>query len=132
MEFDFTLPGLGKPESSRPKRVSEAIKNELSIVLLQRVSDPRLMEVTISHVVTTPDLKQSKVYYTVPVGSHIGPAKKAMMKAKGFFRSTVAKALNLRYTPELVFHYDDQNQEIERIDDLFRQIEKGRDDNDGA
>ena len=28
MEFDFKLPGLGRPESSRPKRVSEALKNE--------------------------------------------------------------------------------------------------------
>jgi len=40
MEFDFKLPGLGKPESSRPKRVAEAVKNELNMLLLQRVGDP--------------------------------------------------------------------------------------------
>ncbi|NLB07290.1 MAG: ribosome-binding factor A, partial [Desulfobulbaceae bacterium] len=42
MEFDFKLPGLGRPESSRPKRVSEAVKNELSLLLLRDASDPRL------------------------------------------------------------------------------------------
>ncbi len=132
MDFDFTLPGLGKPESSRPKKVAEAIKNELSLILRQKVSDPRLLDVTISHVVTAPDLKQAKVYFTLPAGSHVGPAKKAMVRAKGFFRSHLAKALNLRYTPDLVFFYDDQNEEVERIDDLFRQIKQDRDKHEGT
>ena len=55
MEFDFKLPGLGRPESSRPKRVAEAIKNELSVLLLQKISDPRLSGVLISRVVVTPE-----------------------------------------------------------------------------
>jgi ribosome-binding factor A len=36
--------------------------------------------------------------------------------------------MNLRYTPELLFSYDDQNEELERIDELFRQIEKDKKD----
>jgi bifunctional oligoribonuclease and PAP phosphatase NrnA len=40
MDFDFKLPGLGRPESSRPKRVAEAIKNELSILLLHYLEEP--------------------------------------------------------------------------------------------
>lgn len=126
MDFDFTLPGLGRPESSRPKRVAEAIKNELSLALLQKVSDPRLAAVSVSHVIVTPDLKQAKVYYTLPAGSDIQPVNKALHKAKGFFRSHLATTINLRFTPDLFFHFDDQNEELERIDSLFRQIEKER------
>ena len=122
MEFDFKLPGLGRPESSRPKRVAEAIKNELTILLLQRVADPRLTGVVISRVVVTPDLKQAKIFFTVPSGRDSGPALAGMRRAKGFFRSHLAKILNLRYTPELLFYFDNLNEEAERIDSLLREI----------
>lgn len=128
MEFDFKLPGLGRPESSRPKRVAEAIKNELSILLLQKIGDPKLSGVLISRVVVTPNLKQALIYFTVPAGAKNGPASKGLNRAKGFFRSHLAKVFNLRYTPELLFFFDNINEEVERIDTLFRQIEKERND----
>jgi len=49
-----------------------------------------------------------------------------MERARGFFRSALAKALNLRYTPDLVFFYDHQNEEIERLDEIFAQINQER------
>ena len=82
-------------ESSRPKRVGEAVKNELTILLLQQVADPRLSGVAISRVVVTPDLKQAKVYFTVPPGIESKAALKGMQRAKGFFRSHLAKVLNV-------------------------------------
>ena len=126
MEFDFKLPGLGRPESSRPKRVAEAIKNELSLVLLQKISDPKLSGVLISRVLVTPDLKQAKIYFTLPEGTNSAAALKGMNRAKGFFRSHLAKTLNLRYTPELLCFYDSLNEEVHRIDTLLREIEKDR------
>jgi len=126
MGFDFTLPGLGKPEGSRPKRVGEAIKNELSILLLQKVRDPGLREVTISSVEVTPDLKLAKVYYVVSKSGDAGKVSKGLARAKGFFRSHIAGQLNLRYTPDLVFYPDPYNEGIERLDELFRQIAEER------
>ena len=128
MDFDFKLPGLGRPESSRPQRVAEAIKNELTMLLLRDVADPRLTGVSITRVLVTPDLKQAKVYFTVPAGADSGPATQGMNRAKGFFRSHLAKVLNMRYTPELLLYFDELNEEVRRIDDLFRQIEKERRD----
>lgn len=122
--FDFTLPGLGRPESSRPKRVAEAIRNELTVLLRQKVGDPRLQTVIIVQVDMTPDLKLAKIYFTVPPGGEAAPAKKALIRAKGFFRSHLAAQLNLRFTPDLVFHHDRHYEEAARIDDLLRQIAK--------
>ena len=129
-EFDFTLPGLGKPVSSRPKRVAEAIKNELSVLLLQKVRDPRLQGVSISKVEITPDLKRAKIYFVLPGDRDKGKAKKGLEKAKGFFRSQLASRMNLRYTPELVFFHDRHNEETERLDEIFRQLagDRKRDD----
>lgn len=126
MEFDFKLPGLGRPESSRPKRVAEAIKNELTLLLLQQVADPRLAAVAISRVVVSPDLKSAKIYFTLPAGSESRPALAGMQRAKGFFRSHLAKALNMRHTPELLFYFDETNQEADRVSALLRQIEEER------
>ena len=122
--FDFTLPGLGKPESSRPKRVAEAIKNELTLLLLQKVRDPRLHAVSIVQVDVAPDLKRAKIYFTVQPGNEVKAASKGLAAAKGFFRSHLAAQLNLRFTPELVFFHDRHREEAARIDELLREIAK--------
>ncbi len=126
MDFDFTLPGLGRPKSTRPERVAEAVAQQLSLLLLQKVRDSRLSQVTISKVQMSPDLKLAKVYFLVPKGVSAAKAKKGMERARGFFRSSLARAMNLRYTPDLVFFYDKQNEEIERLDELFAQIKQER------
>nr|WP_275888435.1 30S ribosome-binding factor RbfA [Desulfobulbus alkaliphilus] len=117
---------MGRPESSRPKRVAEAIKNELSLLLVQHIRDIRLAEVSVTRVLVTPDLKTAKIYFTVPAGSETSPALKGMNRARGFFRSHLAKVLDLRYTPDLAFYFDNVHEEVERIDALFRQIEEER------
>jgi ribosome-binding factor A len=127
MDFDFTLPGLGRPQSSRPKRVAEAIKNELSLLLLREVADPRLAAISFSHVVVAPDLKTAKVYFVLPVGGDEKQVLRALKKARGFFRSHIARTLNLRYTPDLSFYYDDINEEVDRIDTLLREIAEEKD-----
>lgn len=126
MDFDFTLPGLGRPASSRPQRVAEAIKNELSLLLIRDIADPGLSGVSISEVRVSPDIKQARISFMVPAGQDASRAVKAMNRAKGFFRSHLAKTLNLRYTPELSFFLDTLNQELDRMDALFRSIEEER------
>lgn len=126
MGFDFTLPGLGRPESSRPKRVAEAIRNELSVLLLQKTRDPLLREVAVTAVEMSPDLKRAKVYFSLPAGKHAGQALKGLNRAKGFFRTQLARQMNMRYTPDLVFFHDRQHEKTERLDELFREIAEKR------
>lgn len=121
-EFNFTLPGLGKPKSSRPSRVAEAVMQELSVLLRQDVRDVRLARVAYSRVEITPDLKQAKVWFTVPEGGNFTEALKALRKASGYFRSHLAKTLNMRRTPELLFFHDRQNEEAERLERIFREL----------
>lgn len=130
MEFDFNLPGLGRPKSSRPERVAEVIHQELSILLQQKVRDARLDGVCISKVQMSPDLKRAKVYYSLLEESSVASARKGLDRAKGFFRSHIAKAMNLRYTPDLIFYFDNQHKEIERLDQLFMQIHQEKEEKD--
>ncbi|WP_417909621.1 30S ribosome-binding factor RbfA [Candidatus Electronema sp. PJ] len=121
-DFNFTLPGLGRPKSTRPERIGEAVLQELSVLLRQEARDARLARVAFSRAQVTPDLKQAKVWFTVPEGFNATEVLKALRKAGGFFRSHLARTLNMRCTPELLFFHDRQNEEMERIERLFREI----------
>jgi len=126
MEFDFSLPGLGRPKSSRPERIAEAIHRELSLLLQREVRDARLSGVTLSNVKMSPDLKLAKIYYVFPQDGSGSKVQKGLERARGFFRSHIAKTMNLRYTPELAFFFDDRQEEIERLDQLFARINQER------
>jgi len=123
-EFNFTLPGLGKPKSSRPDRVAEAVMQELSLLLRQKARDARLLRVAFSRAQITSDLKLAKLWFTVPEQINAAEVLKALQHASGFFRSHLAKTLNLRRTPDLLFYHDWQGEEAERIERLFQEIHR--------
>ena len=131
MDFAFNLPGLKRPGSSRPKRVAEAIREELSLALVREVADPRLALLSFSRVEMSPDLKRARIYFVLPAGADPAPVNRALKKARGFFRSHLARTLNLRYTPELVFFFDDLNDDLERMDRIFAELKDQRRGDDG-
>lgn len=121
-EFNFSLPGLGKPKSSRPDRIAEAVTQELAMLLRQKARDVRLTRVAFSRAQVGSDLKLAKIWFTVPEEGNAAEALKALQHASGFFRSHLAKTLNLRRTPELLFYHDRQNEEAERLERIFREL----------
>lgn len=122
--------GIGKSQMpKRSTRVADAIKNELAILLVQRVRDPKLRDISISRVEVSDDLSHAKIYYSSLHGSgEEGVIKKRLVKAKGFMRSHLAKKLNLRFTPELHFWYDETVEKVEEIEKLLAGLAQERDE----
>lgn len=125
--------GVGKKERKRSVKVAEAMRHELSILLVGKVQDPRLQHLTISRVEVTDDLSQALIFFTV-----LGDAKaaeaaaEALQRAKGFMRSHIARTLNLRFTPELRFRYDEVVGKVAELEEIFQEIadeRKSRDEN---
>ena len=115
--------GLGRSEQKRSTRVADAIRNELAILLLNKVRDPKIGNVTISRVEVSDDLKYARIYYTVlGEGKVIKEADAGLQRARGFMRSHLAKTLNMRYTPELQFRYDMTAEKVKEIEELFQEI----------
>ena len=130
-EFNFTLPGLGKPKSSRPDRIAEAVTQELAMLLRQEARDARLLRVSFSRAQVSPDLKLAKIWFMVPDGADVAAILKALQHASGFFRSHLAKTLNLRRTPDLLFYHDRQSEEAERLERIFRELRSHDEQNSG-
>jgi ribosome-binding factor A len=109
--------------SKRPKRVADMIKNEIALLLLSKVKDPRLTSVSIVDAEVTKDLRRAIVYYSV-LGddSQVQKAAEGLDRAKGFIRSHLARELGLRVTPELVFKQDRSMEHQEKMERLLKEI----------
>ncbi len=94
--------------SNRIGRINEEIQRELS-QLLRSVKDPRVQDtmISITRVETTPDLRYAKVYASFLEADRAGDALKGLKSASGYLRRELGHALQLRYTPELVWTLDD-------------------------
>ncbi|MEN8142539.1 MAG: ribosome-binding factor A, partial [Thermodesulfobacteriota bacterium] len=56
----FVLPELGEKTGRRPARVADNIKSEIANLLLRKIKEPRVYNVTITSVKTTPDLRRAQ------------------------------------------------------------------------
>jgi ribosome-binding factor A len=94
--------------SNRIGRINEEIQKELAS-LLRNLKDPRVQNtmISITRVETTPDLRYAKVYVSFLEEAKASDALKGLKSAGGYLRRELGRALNLRYTPELVWALDD-------------------------
>ena len=86
----------------RQDRINEAVASELTEIL-RTVKDPRVSRafISISGAQVSRDLAQAVIFYSV-----LGPDKEVeagISSASGYIRGELAKRLNLRITPKLVF-----------------------------
>ena len=94
--------------SNRIGRINEEIQRELAS-LIPNLKDPRVQNtmISITHVETTPDLRYAKVYVSFLEADRAEGAIKGLKSAGGYLRRELGRALQLRYTPELVWALDD-------------------------
>ena len=94
--------------SNRIGRINEEIQKELAS-LLRNMKDPRVQNtmISITRVETTPDLRFAKVYVSFLEEDKAKDALKGLKSAGGYLRRELGRALNLRYTPELMWALDD-------------------------
>ena len=94
--------------SNRIGRINEEIQKELAS-LIPNLKDPRVQDtmISITHVETTPDLRYAKIYVSFLQEERAADAIKGLKSAGGYLRRELGRALQLRYTPELVWAQDD-------------------------
>ena len=115
--------------SNRIYRINEEIQKELSS-LLRTVKDPRVQDtmISITRVETTPDLRYAKVYASFLQEDKAADALKGLKSASGYLRRELGSALNLRYTPELVWELDDSITYGARMLKLINSLEVSHDE----
>jgi len=110
---------------SRQERIAEAIRQEASVIIHDKLKDPRLGFVTITNVEVTQDLRYAKVFFSV-LGNDDAykNTKAALDSAVGFTRKLIAQRLNLRFAPEVAFYEDRSTEYSVRIEEVLNEIKE--------
>jgi ribosome-binding factor A len=113
--------------SIRTERISEQIKNEISVVLRDEISDPRISLLTITRVNLSKDLSHARIFWSPLVADPDGldDMEDGLSSASGYVRKQLAKRLNLRRTPALEFRFDPSIEEGSRILSLIQTLDDG-------
>lgn len=112
-------------KSNRMNKIDEELKKEISNIISTELKNPHLTGlISVSKVKTTPDLRYAKVYVTMINEKSKKENLSILKKSSGFIRSEIAKKINLRYTPELVFEFDESLEYGTRIDEILKDITK--------
>jgi ribosome-binding factor A len=116
-------------ESARKHRIATEIQRLLNELLLTEVKDPRLSGARISDVEVTGDLSLATIYFNTLGLDDAVPIKEGFEQARGFFRSQVGRALQLRRVPDLRFRHDTS---ARRAVELGKLIDDARGNGDNA
>ncbi|MBU0512553.1 MAG: 30S ribosome-binding factor RbfA [Chloroflexi bacterium] len=107
----------------RAQRVAERIHEELSILLLMEVADPRLETVSITDVRVDRELAFANIYVSSIEGSDAAPEIiNGLKHASGFLRRELARKIQLRSFPRLRFYWDPTPENADHIDQLIASL----------
>lgn len=114
--------------SRRIERLSEAIKQEVSKIILYELKDPRISFITVTKAEMSSDLRRAKVYISI-IGDALSQRKtlQGLEHAKGFIQGEVGARLQIRYTPILTFCLDESVKRSMHISKLIDEAVKGSD-----
>ncbi len=106
------------------ERVASAIVQELGNILLTEVKDEDLKKVTITYATVTNDLSFAKVYFTTLDDEKRDKVIKDMNNASSYFRTELAKRIDIRHMPEIRFVYDESIEYGTKIEKIIEEINK--------
>ena len=90
--------------NNRIGRIDEEYRKELSQIIGYELKNPNVTGmISVTKVKVTTDLKYAKVYVSILNSKNIKDTMDGLKKSSGFIRSELAKRVNLRNTPELIF-----------------------------
>ena len=116
-------------QGSRPERVGEQIRQEISELLLSEVHDPGIGLVTLTRVKVSPDLQLVRVYYTQLGDEKARTAtRRALERATPFLRRQLGSRIRLRRVPELRFEFDESVEHQERIERILLDLKAEREE----
>jgi ribosome-binding factor A len=119
-----------KGPSQRQLRVGEMLRHALADMLLRgEIADPELekQKITVTEVRLSPDLRNATVYIVPFGGGDAKMVRSALAKHQRFLRGELAKRVDLKYMPNLMFQIDATFDEAERIDAILRSPTVSRD-----
>jgi ribosome-binding factor A len=109
----------------RAERISEQIRQEISVMFSRELSDPRLIGASVTQVQVTGDLRLAKIY-VAPRDTKEATAEmmNALHHASSYFRRQIASSIDLHFAPEIRFYTDKATIPGERLMQVLDQVQQ--------
>ncbi|HEY9120240.1 MAG TPA: 30S ribosome-binding factor RbfA [Marinobacter sp.] len=115
-------------EFSRIDRIGDQMQRELAQLIQREVKDPRVGMVTVNAVKVSRDLGYADIYVSLLTteelteeSPEVRESLAVLNKASGFLRGQIGRAMKLRVTPQLRFHFDSLLGHSRHMDNLIRE-----------
>jgi ribosome-binding factor A len=113
--------------STRPSRVGDQLRAEISDLLARQVHDPGIGFLTITQVTVSSDLQVARAYYTT-LGDERARREtaRALGRATPFLRRQLGSRLRLKRVPLLEFFFDESIERGDRIERILNELSAER------
>ena len=110
--------------SRRTERVASTIQQELAVIIMRELNDPRLVGMpSITRVKVSPDLSIADVFVTIMgTPGQQTAALNALRHSAGLMRTKLTGAMTLRVAPFLKFHIDEDLKKELAMQDLLDKV----------
>ena len=120
---------MANKNSNRLGRIDEELKKEISTIINYELKNPKITGlISVTKTKITPDLKYAKVYVSILNSKNLKETLANLKKSSGYIRTEIAKRINLRITPELVFVLDDSMEYGAKIEQILKEIMPDKED----
>jgi len=107
---------------ARSRRIATRMQEELAEILLRQVSDPRLEGLIVTGIDVDRELAFATIHVTMAEAEAQKDVMTALIRARGFFRSELARRIPLRSFPRLRFRWDASAERGARIEELLASL----------
>ena len=115
--------------SNRLGRIDEELKKEISSIINYELNNPKVTGmISVTRAKITPDLKYAQIYVSILNSKNVKETLANLKKSSGYIRTEIAKRINLRITPELIFILDDSMEYGAKIDKILKEIIPNKED----
>lgn len=110
-------------ESVRHARANAEIIKALSVIIKDKLNDPRLKSsfITLTYANVSADFRHCKVGFTV-LNGNVDLVQRVLRKSEGYIKRELLNIVKLPYAPELEFIYDIGGDNSERVNKILSEL----------
>jgi ribosome-binding factor A len=105
--------------ANKEERIATLIRKNLAEIIQMELKNPHLGFLSIPEVKVSKDISYAKIYVSFFFEKDIKEGLEILEHSKGFIRSALAKKMDTRRCPELIFVLDEGYKREERINELL-------------
>ncbi len=106
--------------ADRTQRIQSIIGKNISEIIQFELKNPRIGFCTVSEVWVSSDFSYARVYVSFLGAKYPKQNLEELNKTRGYVRSSLAKKIDIRKTPEITFYLDESFQKAERLEEVLK------------